>query len=532
MKRMKLFRTNWAISVLLLAGALLVLAQTSITGFWVLKIPTGDGNFRETFFDLKQEGSSVTGNTVGGRGNPAISEGTFQDSKLHFEVAPPQFGGRGAPPNGRGRGPTVYDGVWKGGTFAMNVTGGRGGPQTGTLEPSKPEAAQPPPRIGPPALHDVKDNGLARTPAMGWNSWNLFAGRVDDKTVREIADAIVSSGMRDAGYVYVNIDDTWEGPRDANGNITSNTKFPDMKALADYVHSKGLKIGIYSSPGPKTCAQYEGSYGHEEQDAKTWAAWGIDYLKYDWCSASRIYQDSDMQAVYQKMGDALLKSGRHIVYSLCQYGRNKVWEWGPKVGANSWRTTGDIRDAWESMERLGFGPAVPGGEQGATGLTQFDISHFEKPGHFNDPDMLEVGNGHMTADEYKTHFSMWCLLASPLLAGNDLRNMTQETKDILMNRDVVAINQDPAALPAKRIPQDATSDIVVRTMKDKSIAVGLFNRGDKAADMSVTWESLGLGGKKLTVRDLWKHEAVAAAKDKFTASVPSHGVVLIRVARK
>ncbi len=182
-------------------------------------------------------------------------------------------------------------------------------PVKSTAERSTRDAANPP-RLPLEDLGLVQDNGLVRTPPMGWNSWNLFAGRVDDKTVRGIADAMVTSGMRDAGYVYVNIDDTWEGARDANGNITGNLKFPDMKALADYVHSKGLKIGIYSSPGPKTCAGYEGSYGHEDQDAKTYAAWGFDYLKYDWCSASRIYKDEDMQAVYQKMGGALIRSGR------------------------------------------------------------------------------------------------------------------------------------------------------------------------------------------------------------------------------
>src|SRR5205085_5021116 len=205
-----------------------------------------------------------------------------------------------------------------------------------------------PARLPLPALHRVPDNGLARTPPMGWNSWNKFAGRVDDATVRSIADAMASNGMKEAGYLYINIDDTWEGGRDARGNILTNKKFPDMKALADYVHSKDIKIGIYSSPWPNTCAGYEGSYGHEEQDAKQYAAWGFDYLKYDWCSADRIYKDTEMQPVYQKMGDALLKTGRPIVFSLCQYGRNEVWKWGAKVGGNLWRTTGDISDRWQS----------------------------------------------------------------------------------------------------------------------------------------------------------------------------------------
>src|SRR5262249_20027986 len=235
-------------------------------------------------------------------------------------------------------------------------------------------------------------------------------------------------------YVYVNIDDTWEGQsRDANGNITTNKKFPDMKALADYVHSKGLKIGIYSSPGPKTCAGYEASHGHEERDAMQFAAWGFDYLKYDWCSAGDIYKDEDMQAVYQKMGDALLKAGRPIVYSLCQYGRSDVWTWGGKVGGNLWRTTGDIRDAWQSLDQIGFGTRVPGQR------TQLDIASAMKPGQFNDPDMLEIGNGGMTGDEYRLHMSLWALLSAPLLAGNDLRTMTDEIKSILMNDEVIAV---------------------------------------------------------------------------------------------
>jgi alpha-galactosidase len=203
-------------------------------------------------------------------------------------------------------------------------------------------AGRLPDRIPPPELHAVADNGLARTPPMGWNSWNHFRGTIDDATVRQMADALAATGLREAGYVYVNIDDTWELGRDASGHITTNRKFPDMKALADAVHGKGLKLGIYSSPGPFTCAGYEGSYGHEADDARTYAAWGIDYLKYDWCGAARLYRDSEMQAVYQKMGDALRATGRPIVFSLCQYGRQDVWKWGASVGGNLWRTTGDI----------------------------------------------------------------------------------------------------------------------------------------------------------------------------------------------
>ena len=379
------------------------------------------------------------------------------------------------------------------------------------------EAMAPPPRLPLPELHDVPDNGLALTPPMGWNSWNKFAGKVDDVTVRGMADAMVASGMRDAGYTYINIDDTWEGPRDAQGNITGNLKFPNMKGLADYVHSKGLKIGLYSSPGPQTCAGYEGSYGHEEQDAKTYAAWGFDYLKYDWCSAGRIYKDSDMQAVYQKMGDALLASGRPIVFSLCQYGHDDVWKWGAKVGGNLWRTTGDINDHWKRMDEIGF--------------KQFDIASYAQAGHWNDPDMLEIGNGGMTADEYRTHMSLWSLLAAPLLAGNDLRSMSDETKSILMNTEVIAIDQDPDG-QAREENLRARLAWWLRHVRSstKTWAVGLFNRGDAAAKMSVTWKDLGLHGK-LQVRDLWAHKDLGKVADQFSAEVPSHGVVLITVKR-
>jgi alpha-galactosidase len=520
-------------SFLLAAAAVVLPAQTNVTGFWVFKVPTGDGNFRETFFDLKQDGPTVTGKMAGvaGRGEIAISDGTFQNGKLHFVINRSFRGTNRA---------TVYDGTASGGKIELTMTmTGRGGTPAvmkGTLEPSKPEAALPPPRLPLPALHDVPDNGLARTPQMGWNSWNLFAGKVDDKTVREMADAMVSSGMKKAGYIYINIDDTWEGPRDPNGNITSNTKFPDMKGLAAYVHSKGLKIGLYSSPGPKTCAGYEGSYGHELQDARTWAAWGFDYVKYDWCSAGQIYKDDEMQAVYQKMGDALREAGRPIVFSLCQYGRAKVWEWGPKVGGNSWRTTGDISDNWRSMSNIGFGPAVPSGQPAAPGaraqgITQLDIAPYIKPGHWNDPDMLEIGNGHMNADEYRTHMSLWCIFAAPLLAGNDLRNMTQETKDILMNAEAIAIDQDRAAYPAKKISAEDNSEVIARKLRDGSMAVGLFNKDDKPTRISVKWAALDIGSRKTRVRDLWKHQPVKASGDAYTAEVPAHGVVLLKVSR-
>jgi len=485
------------VACLILAS--LLIAQTDLTGFWVFRVPTGDGNFRDLFFEWKQTGETLTGAALTDSRKLPISRGTVKNGKVHFTIV------RVA----ENRTVTsTYDGTLDGKRVQMTAVR----PDEtvhGVFERSTPEAAAPPARLPLPPLHDVPDNGLVRTPPLGWNSWNKFAGRVDDKTVREMADAMVASGMKAAGYVYVNIDDTWEGQRDAKGNITTNRKFPDMKALADYVHSKGLKIGIYSSPGPKTCAGYEGSYGHEQQDANTYAAWGFDYLKYDWCSASRIYKDEEMQPVYQKMGDALLKTGRPIVFSLCQYGRNDVWKWGAKVGGNLWRTTGDIGDHWKSMDEIGF--------------RQIAIAPFAKPGHWNDPDMLEVGNGGMTPDEYRTHMSLWALLAAPLLAGNDLRSMSAETRAMLVNAEVIAIDQDRAAQPVQLVSEKGSSEVLMRPLGDHSVAVGLFNRGSSAVEMSVS-----LNGKT-HIRDLWEHRDVPAAGDGLKASVPAHGVVLLRL---
>jgi alpha-galactosidase len=358
---------------------------------------------------------------------------------------------------------------------------------------------------------------LALTPPMGWNSWNKFAEKVDDKAVREIADAMVSNGMKDAGYVYVNIDDSWEAGRDAQGNIQSNSKFPDMKALADYVHSKGLKIGIYSSPGPKTCAGYEGSYQHEEQDAKTWAAWGMDYLKYDWCSAEKVYKASEMPAVYKKMGDALKATGRPIVYSLCQYGMQSVWEWGASVGGNLWRTTGDIEDNWKSMTTIGFDK-------------QLGHEKYAGPGHWNDPDMLEIGNGGMNGAEYRTHMTLWVMLAAPLLAGNDLRDMSSATREILMNKEVIAIDQDRLGRQGRRVSKDAGAEMWMRPLENGDLAVAMFNRSDGMVTVSAFWEILGLNGKH-KIRDLWAHADLGSFRNSYSTQVASHGTVLLRIAR-
>jgi alpha-galactosidase len=319
--------------------------------------------------------------------------------------------------------------------------------------------------------------------------------------------------MRDAGYIYVNIDDTWEAGRDANGNILTNEKFPDMKALAGYVHSKGLKIGIYSGPGRLTCASYTASYGYEEQDARTWAAWGIDYLKYDWCSASGVYTKEEHAPAYQKMGLALRASGRPMVYSLCQYGMLDVGEWGASVGGNLWRTTGDISDRWDSMANIGF--------------NQNGREKYAGPGHWNDPDMLEIGNGGMTDTEYRTHMSLWSMLAAPLLAGHDVRTMSDAIKEILLNREVIAIDQDKAGHQGFRVRQDGELEVWKKPLAE-GVAVALFNRGKDPAKMTVKWSEVGVTGPSPKVRDLWAHKDIEAPVE-YTAEIASHGVVMLKV---
>jgi len=358
----------------------------------------------------------------------------------------------------------------------------------------------------------AQGNGPALTPPMGWNSWNHFACKVTAADVRSAADALVSTGMKSAGYIYVNIDDCWQGKRDERGVIHPNEKFPDMKGLSDYVHAKGLKLGIYSSPGPKTCAGFEGSLGHEELDAQTYAGWGIDYLKYDYCS---FHGDVPAQiAAYKKMHEALEKTGRSIVFSLCQYGMDRVWSWGPTVGGNLWRTTDDISDDYNDMAYIGFG--------------QNGLERFAGPGHWNDPDMLEVGNGKMNKDEYRTHMSLWCLLAAPLLAGNDLSKMAPETLAILTNPEVIAVDQDPLGAQGHRVAQEGPLEVWVKPLADGSKAVGLFNRGESLMPVTAYFRDIGVGDTA-SVRDLWEKSDLGAVKVSFTARVPTHGAVMIKV---
>ncbi len=370
---------------------------------------------------------------------------------------------------------------------------------------------------------------IAATPPMGWNSWNFFAGKVTDKDIRDTADLLVSTGMRDAGYVYVNIDDTWEGERDAQGRIQSNSKFPDMKALADYVHSKGLKLGIYSSPGAKTCARYEASLGHEQQDAQTYADWGVDYLKYDLCSYGTVMraqapddpaaQNRLMREAYEKMHQAILKTGRPMVYSLCQYGNDSVWDWAPSVGGNLWRTTGDISANYDRMI--------------AIGRSQAGLAKFAGPGHWNDPDMLEVGNGKLTLDENRTHMTLWAVLAAPLIAGNNLTEMKPEVAAILMNKEVIAIDQDALGKQGDRVYEEGPVEIWAKPLSGGSKAVAIFNFGSSPTEMrgiGLHLEEMGMPSR-VAARDVWAGKDMGRIGDDFRTTIPGHGVVLLVVKR-
>jgi alpha-galactosidase len=367
-------------------------------------------------------------------------------------------------------------------------------------------------------------NGLALTPPMGWNSWNKFACDVNEKIVRATADAMVSSGMRDAGYQYVVIDDCWQGPRDANGFITADTqRFPSgIKALADYVHSRGLKFGIYSDAGRLTCGGRPGSQGHEYQDALTYARWGVDYLKYDWCSTG----DRNAQEGYAVMADALRQSGREIVFSICEWGTAKPWLWAKNIG-NLWRTTGDIFDSYSKKDAKR--------DWAHTLLEIVDLNEplwpFAGPGHWNDADMLEVGNGGMTPTEYRSHFSLWAMMAAPLMAGNDIAHMDEATRSILLNKEVIAVDQDKVGVQGRRVWKDGNREVWVKPLAGGDRALLLFNRGDAPASIRATADQLGWPADvRAKIRDLWGHKDVGRWAGSIEATVEPHGVAMFRIA--
>jgi len=355
---------------------------------------------------------------------------------------------------------------------------------------------------------------------MGWNSWNKFSCNVSEELIRSVADAIATNGMKDAGYQYVVIDDCWQVSRDADGNIVADPqRFPSgIKALADYIHSKGLKFGLYSRAGTNTCGGRPGSLGHEIQDARSYAAWGVDYLKFDWCN----HADETGQTAYTRMHEALKQAGRPIVFSLCEWGQNKPWLWAKDVG-HLWRTTGDIADCWNCTNQWSYGWL-------RILDWQVGLEDFAGPGHWNDPDMLEVGNGGMTSTEYRSHFSLWCILAAPLIAGNDVRQMTPEIKMILTNKELIAVNQDTLAKQGARVRKDGESEVWSKQLKNGSRAVVLFNRGPAPAEITVKWEELGYAsGVEAEVRDLWAGKKLGKFRGSFSSRVPSHDVVVINV---
>jgi len=448
---------------------------------------------------------------------------------------------------------------------------------------------------------------ICLTPPLGWNSWNAFHTNISDDKIRAAADAMAATGLIDHGWTYINMDDRWEGQRDASGVIQSSPKFPDMKALTDYIHGKGLKVGIYSSPGPLTCAGAVATYGHEDQDAATYAGWGMDYLKYDWCSYASIseinlasqygslltpdkaaqakslalenavltmrryghdpaslpnldglsdmitstasltrqqigarlreinnnlnqiknspelsgtfpaLQLAEYKAPYAMMRASLDKVDRDIVFSFCQYGMGNVWEWGAQTGGNTWRTTGDIGPTWKSIESHGFG--------------QNGHEPFAAPGHWNDPDMLEIGNGNLTPDENFTHMTLWCMLSAPLLIGCDMPKMSKFIVSLFTNDEVLAVSQDSLGLQGRRAHQDGQTEVWIKPLSDHSMAVAFFNRGDTAADVSVNWSDLKLTGPQ-TLRDLWRQKDIGVQPTGYTINIAPHGAELFRVQPK
>jgi hypothetical protein len=378
---------------------------------------------------------------------------------------------------------------------------------------------------------------IALTPPMGWNTYYAFRMSINDAQIRAEAEAMVASGLADHGWSYINLDDGWEnrpdttnsifsGPaRDERGRINSNRRFPDMKSLCDYIHGKGLRGGIYSSPGPLTCGKYYASHGHEAEDAARFAEWGFDLLKYDWCSYSHYVTNptvAGMQKPYQVMADNLKRAPRDIVFSLCQYGNGDVWQWGAQIGGNCWRTTHDIVDDWKTVSEIGFGQ--PG------------LESFAGPGHWNDPDMLQVGllakkqSSRLTPDEQYAHVTLWCLLAAPLIIGGDLTKLDDFTLNLLSNDEVIEVNQDPLGQQASRVAQDtkAQTEVWVKKMADGSRVIGLFNRSEKTATVSVSWHALQLKEVQ-TVRDLWRQKDLGQFANEFQVTIPAHGAELIRV---
>jgi alpha-galactosidase len=368
-----------------------------------------------------------------------------------------------------------------------------------------------------------KFDGLAQTPPMGWNSWNTFNVHIDEKLIKEMADAIESSGMKAAGYEYVVLDDAWlSKKRDDDGNLQGDPKrFPSgMKTLGDYLHEKGFKFGIYNCAGTETCAGYPGGYQHEEADAKMYASWGVDYFKYDWCNTD----NGSAKERYTAMRDALHAAGRPIVFSMCEWGQSKPWTWAVDVG-HLWRTTGDITDAWDGKPKQEWAHSVKDIVDSQVGLEKY-----AGPGHWNDPDMLEVGNKGLSLTESRSHFSLWCILAAPLMAGNDVRKMKPEVRDIMTDRDVIAIDQDPLGKQGRRVSAGDGREIWVKDLADDNKAVLILNTANEAATIHLKWSDTdGVKATRYNVRDLWAKKDLGTTDADFEAALEPHEVALLRL---
>lgn len=365
-----------------------------------------------------------------------------------------------------------------------------------------------------------KFEGLALTPPMGWNSWNTFGTQIHESLIKEVVEALIASGMRDAGYQYVVLDDGWEAmERDSLGNILPDpVRFPSgMKALADFIHSKGFKFGLHNCAGTKTCAGYPGGRGREFQDARTYASWGVDYLKYDWC----YHGTANAQETYKTMRDALYGAGRPVVFSLCEWGNNQPWLWAKDIG-HLWRTTGDITDCYNCQEVYSMGWKIILDSQ--VGLEQY-----AGPDHWNDPDMLEVGNPGLTIAESRAHFSLWCILAAPLMAGNDVRNMRPEIRDILTNKEVIAIDQDPLGKQGFRFMQHPGKEIWAKELSNGEWAVCFLNSGENDLHLRIQWNHLSFLKGTYKIRDLWQKKDIGTTKERFVRSISPHDVILVRL---
>jgi alpha-galactosidase len=371
-------------------------------------------------------------------------------------------------------------------------------------------------------LFAQKFDGLAPTPPMGWNTWNTFQGNINETLIKQTADVIAASGMRDAGYKYIVLDDAWMAKdRDARGNLQADPqKFPSgMKALGDYLHAKGFKFGIYNCAGTQTCAGYPGGRGHEYQDALSYASWGVDYLKYDWCN----HGTADSRETYRTMRDALHAAGRPIVFSLCEWGETKPWTWAADTG-HLWRTTGDIMACYDCKQTW---------SNGWKNIldAQVELDKFAGPDHWNDPDMLEVGNGGLTVAESRAHFSFWCLLAAPLIAGNDVRSMNEETHAILTDKEAIAVDQDSLGKEGTRFRVDHGREIWLRELAKGEWAVCVLNTAPNAADVSLDWSLLNwtLKGVKFKVHDIWSKADRGTTDQPITAHLESHDVLFLRL---